>query len=186
MISESEQRDQIKLSHSLLSTYLALSEGDGRQFLGEPHLFSELVEIGGGIRPDWEDEDEGRGRRGVLEHQRQVGRLWGEQGRTSRELVENLYRTCTELVQNLYRTCTELVENLWRTFRELVEEKLWRTSRELVPQWRTCRREQVDNLWRTCRELLENLQRAGWLSGDEIFWVASMCTWMCKIVDGKK
>lgn len=48
--------------------YLALAQGDGRELLGELHLFGKLVEVSSGIGARRQHEDEGCGGAGVFEH----------------------------------------------------------------------------------------------------------------------
>lgn len=58
-----------------VNDYLTLPEGNGGEFLRESHLLGELVEIGGRICTLGEYEDEGSGRRRILEHQVKIGGL---------------------------------------------------------------------------------------------------------------
>lgn len=80
----------IPFLHTSAHPYLALAQGDGRELLGELHLFGKLVEVSGGISARREHKDEGCDGIGVFEHGRQVGRLrdrerkWSQLGHQER------------------------------------------------------------------------------------------------------
>jgi hypothetical protein len=54
---------------------LSLSQGDGGEFLGEPHLFGKLVQVSGRVSASRQHEDERSGGGGFFKHGRQVSCL---------------------------------------------------------------------------------------------------------------
>lgn len=57
------------------AAYLALTQGNGREFLGELHLFSKLVKVGSRVSAWGQHKHQGDGGTGVPEHDGEVSGL---------------------------------------------------------------------------------------------------------------
>jgi len=80
------------------TTCLSLPERNGAELLAELHLLGELVESGGRVCADGQDEDEWSGRRGILEDETQIRRL-----RLDEPLSEVLRHEVLHRVRHLVR-----------------------------------------------------------------------------------